>query len=223
MEIKIKEFDPSKIEKDKVCVIIGKSGSGKSTLITDLLWHVRSIPKMICMSGTEEGKNYYRNIIPDSNIYGEFKPDVLEAGINRQNSLMRKGINSELGFLFDDLMYDNSMIKHPLIKKIFMHRRHWKVFTMLTMQYSMDMPPELRANVDYLFIFREITPANQKKLYDQFFGIFPNKDAFVDILMKCTEDYSCIVLDNTSKSNNIEDVVFFYKAEYPLKEYRIGN
>jgi len=224
MEIKIKKFDPSKISKDKVCVTIGKRGSGKSTLVADLLWYVRSIPLMICMSGTEEGNHYYRSIIPDSYIYGEFKPDVLEAGIKRQKGLMRKGIrkNAELGFLLDDLMYDKSMIKHPLIRQIFMNGRHWKLFFMLTMQYMMDMPPDLRANIDYLFIFRETTPANHKKLYDQFFGIFPNKDSFVDVLMQCTEDYSCLVLDNTSKSNKIEDVVFWYKAEYPLKKYRIG-
>jgi len=29
----------------------------------------------------------------------------------------------------------------------------------------------------------------------------------------CTENYECLVIHNNSKSNNIEDMVFYYKAE----------
>jgi hypothetical protein len=38
----------------------------------------------------------------------------------------------------------------------------------------------------------------------------------------CTENYECLVLDNTSKSNRIEDCVFFYKAR-PRSNFRIGS
>ena len=38
----------------------------------------------------------------------------------------------------------------------------------------------------------------------------------------CTENYECLVLDNTSKSNKISDCVFWYKA--PIrKNFRVGS
>jgi hypothetical protein len=32
--------------------------------------------------------------------------------------------------------------------------------------------------------------------------------------MTCTENYECLVIDNTRKSDKIEDCVYFYKATY---------
>lgn len=37
----------------------------------------------------------------------------------------------------------------------------------------------------------------------------------------CTENYECLVLDNTSKSNRIEDCVFWYKAKI-RKNFKVG-
>ena len=89
------------------------------------------------------------------------------------------------------------------------------------MQYCMDLPPDLRANVDYLFILRENIIDNQKKLWKYFFGMFPTLASFQQTFMACTENYECLVLDNTSKSNKIEDCVYWYKAK-PDRIYRIG-
>ena len=36
---------------------------------------------------------------------------------------------------------------------------------MLTMQYCMDLPPDLRANIDYVFILRENIIQNQEKIF----------------------------------------------------------
>jgi len=38
----------------------------------------------------------------------------------------------------------------------------------------------------------------------------------------CTENYECLVLDNTSKSNKIQDCVFWYKAKI-RKNFKIGS
>jgi hypothetical protein len=93
---------------------------------------------------------------------------------------------------------------------------------MLTMQYCMDLTPDLRANVDYVFILRENVIQNREKLYKSFFGIFPTFDMFNQVMNSCTENYECLVLDNTSKSNKIQDCVFWYKAAL-RKNFRIGS
>jgi hypothetical protein len=38
----------------------------------------------------------------------------------------------------------------------------------------------------------------------------------------CTENYECLVLDNTVKSNKIQDCVFWYKATV-RKNFRVGS
>ena len=121
-------------------------------------------------------------------------------------------------------MYDKKMIRDKCIRGIFMNGRHWDIFFMLTMQYCMDLSPDLRANIDYIFILRENIIQNREKIYKNFFGIFPTFDMFSHVLNSCTENFECLVLDNTSRSNKIEDVVFWYKATIrPPGTFRIGS
>src|SRR6056300_464836 len=117
-------------------------------------------------------------------------------------------------FIYGD--YDREAIERV------MNGRHWKIFFMLTMQYCMDLPPALRANVDYVFILRENIIQNREKLYKSFFGIFPSFDMFCKVMDACTENYECLVLDNTVKSNKIQDCVFWYKATI-RKNFRVGG
>jgi hypothetical protein len=90
------------------------------------------------------------------------------------------------------------------------------------MQYCMDLPPALRANIDYLFILKENIIQNREKIYKNFFGIFPTFDSFNEVLNQCTENYECLVLDNSSTSSKIEDVVFWYKAKIG-RTFKMGS
>tara|TARA_B100001094_G_scaffold302988_1_gene330725 strand:+ start:1602 stop:2414 length:813 start_codon:yes stop_codon:yes gene_type:complete len=223
--VNIKKFNPKSIGDNRVCVFIGKRGTGKTTLVTDILYHKRHIPVGICMSGTEEGNCYYQDYIPDLFVYNEYKSDVLEKVIERQKKLVRtKKPNTHAFCLIDDCMYDKKMIRDPRIRGVFMNGRHWNLFFMLTMQYCMDLSPDLRANIDYVFVLRENIIQNREKIFKNFFGIFPNYEMFSQVLNSCTENFECLVLDNTSRSNSIEDVVFWYKANLrPPGTFRIGS
>jgi hypothetical protein len=220
--IQLRRFDPSKIATDKVCVVIGKRGTGKSTLVTDLLYHKRDIPVGIVMSATEEGNHYYKQFIPDLFIYGDYNKDAIEKVIARQKKLVSMKKEKPAFILLDDCMYNKTFMKDTCIRQCFMNGRHWKIFFLLTMQYCMDLSPDLRANVDYIFVLRENVIQNRERLYKAFFGVFPSFDLFNKVMSACTENYECLVLDNTSKSNKLEDCVFYYKA--PIRKgFRIGS
>ena len=225
MNLQIKKFDPSSIGDNRVCVFVGKRGTGKTTLVTDILYNKKHIPVGIVMSGTEEGNSYYQNYVPDLFVYNDYSSEVIEKVIGRQKKLVKKGApNSHVFVLVDDCMYDKKMIRDKCIRGIFMNGRHWNIFFMLTMQYCMDLSPDLRANIDYVFILRENIIQNREKIYKNFFGIFPTFDMFNQVMNSCTENYECLVLDNTSKSNKIEDVVFWYKAKLrPSGSFKIGS
>jgi hypothetical protein len=213
MNIQLKKFDPSKMADDKVCLFIGKRGTGKSTLVIDIMYHKRNIPMGVVMSGTEEGNHFYSNYVPDLFVHGNYNRDVIEKVIQAQKDKLSKfGKVDPVFILLDDCMYDKSFLKDDCMRQLFMNGRHWKIFFLLTAQYCMDLPPGLRTNVDYVFVLRENVTQNREKLFKSFFGIFPNFQMFQQVMDACTENYECLVLDNTSKSNHINECVFYYKA-----------
>ena len=235
MSLRLTKFNPKVIEERRVsgagpatCVFIGKRGTGKSTLVADILYHSRKIPLGVAISATEDGNAFYSKYIPDLFIHSEYKPEVIQQVINRQKKAIskektnKKNIENDSFILLDDCMYDRKMIRDPNIRGIFMNGRHWRVTFMLTMQYCMDLPPDLRSNIDYIFVLRENIIQNQEKIYKNFFGIFQHVDTFKEVMNACTEGYDCLVLDNTSRSNKITDCVFWYRAK-PERKFKIGS
>jgi len=223
MNLQLRKFKPENMADDKVCVFIGKRGTGKSCLVTDIMYHKKHIPSGIVMSATEEGNHHYKTFVPDLFIYSDYDKEAIERVLERQKQqIIKTGNVSNSFILLDDCMYDRKFMKDTCIRQCFMNGRHWKLFFMLTMQYCMDLTPDLRANVDYIFILRENVIQNREKLYKSFFGIFPTFSMFNQAMDSCTENYECLVLDNTSKSNKIEDCVFWYKASL-RKNFRIGS
>lgn len=224
MNIQIKKFDPSVIEPNRVLLFIGKRNTGKSTLVKDIMWYNKNIPIGMIMSPTEESNSFYASMIPDLFIYNDYEPDAVDKLIKRQRRAVKKKLKNPNAFLLlDDCMYDSKKVtKDKNIRYIFMNGRHVKLMMYLTMQYCMDLSPDLRANIDYVFVLRENILANKEKIYKNFFGIFPSFDIFNQVMTKCTENFECLVLDNTSRSNEVEDVVFYYKANVRGK-FRIGS
>jgi hypothetical protein len=177
------------------------------------LYYKKHIPVGVVMSGTEEGNSYYKNYVPDLFVYSEFKQEVVEKLIARQKKVIKNNEKNKSAFLLlDDCMYDKKSLRDKTMRMIFYNGRHWGLCLMLAMQYCMDLTPDLRCNIDYVFILRENIVQNREKLWKNFFGIFPTFDMFNQVMTACTENYECLVLDNTSKSNKIEDVVYWYKA-----------
>ena len=90
MNIQIKKFDPKTIDPCRICVFIGRRGTGKSQLVTDILYHQRKIPMGVVMSGTEESNEHYKEFVPDSFIYGQYEPTVIEKIITHQQGVIKK-------------------------------------------------------------------------------------------------------------------------------------
>ena len=229
MDLQITKFNPRTIEERRktkgppTCIFIGKRGSGKSTLVADIMYYCRKIPMGIVISATEEGNHFYQQYVPEIFIHSEYQSHLLESVIERQKKALREGKdNADVFVLLDDCMYDKKMIRDKNVRGMFMNGRHWKTLFLLTTQYCMDLPPDLRANLDYIFVLRENIIQNQENLYKNFFGLFATFDAFREVLNQCTEGYDALVLDNTSRSNKIEDCIFWYSAKADRK-YKIGH
>lgn len=213
IDIELRKFDPRIIKKDSKVVIIGKTGTGKTVVSTEVLYYNRDMPGIV-IAGTRDGREQLSKIIPDSYIYDKYEKEIIQGFIDRQDQAIKNKQKNPHAFLFlDDLLYDNKWIKDELTKYIFMNGRHDKIMFILTMQYPLGIPPDLRTNIDFVFILRENIIANRKRIYDNYAGMFPTFDVFCKVLDSCTEDFQCLVIHNASRSNRLEDQVFWYKAE----------
>ena len=162
--------------------------------------------------------------MPETCVHSKFDPDQLDALISFQRNRGKKKLpQRHLMLVLDDMMYDKRVLKGQGMRDIFMNGRHLKICLINAMQYVMDMGPDLRSQVDYVFALRDNVVANRAKLWKNFFGGFAAFEDFCTVFTATTNNNECLVLDNTVKSNDIKDCVFWYKADITLPEYQIGE
>lgn len=219
------EFNLSEIKPTSKIVIIGKTESGKSTIIADILHSMKKkIETAMVVCSTRDGREDYEKLIPPLFIYDELSEAIIDRFITAQQNFLdvyRK--NETVGALIlDDCMHDSKMFKTKAMKYIYMNSRHDNVLNIVALQYCFGIGPDLRTNVDYVFILREINIANRKKLYDNYAGMFPTFEIFCKVLDFFTENYGCLVIKNKGISNKIEDQVFWFKAKIH-KPFKVGS
>ena len=220
--LSLRKFDPSKMKDVVTCVIIGKRNTGKSVLAKDIMYHKRHLPGGIVMSATEEGNSFYGSWVPNLFIYNEFSREVITNVVQSRRSAIKKQKVKNIFLILDDCMYDKRLLKEKCMRELFMNGRHWKIFLLLTAQYCGDLPPDIRCNIDYVFVLRDNIPGNRERLYKNFFGLVPSFPAFCQLMDASTENYECLVLDNASQSNNLEECLFWYKAK-PDHSFKMGS
>ena len=223
MKLELKKFDPNSIKDDSTIVLIGKRNTGKSFCMKDILSHHKNIPIGMTISPTEIANKYFEKFIPKMLIQERYTQEIIQKFMDRQVKICKKvnkekertgysSIDPRAFLILDDCLYDNSWTKDINIKSCFMNGRHYKIFFLITMQFPLGIPPHLRANIDYIFIFRDNMIRNKQKIYEHYAGMFPNFDVFRTVMDSCTENYECLVINNKVQSNKIEDQVFWYKA-----------
>ena len=105
---------------------------------------------------------------------------------------------------------------------VLMNGRHWKIMLIITMQYPLGIPPNLRTNIDYVFILREPYIKNRRIIWENYAGMFPTFESFAQIMDQCTENYECLVINNNAKSNQLHQQIFWYKAEQRA-DFKLGS
>jgi hypothetical protein len=239
MTLNLKKFNMNLITFDNqgssgpVIVLIGRRDTGKSFLVRDLLYYHQKLPIGTVISGTEEGNGFYGSMIPKLFIHNEYRSQIIENILTRQRKVIKEikkeitaynktSIDPRAFVILDDCLYDKTWAKDKFMRTLFMNGRHWKLMLIITMQYPLGIPPELRTNIDYTFILREPYIANRKRIYDNYAGMFPSFESFCQVMDQCTENYECLVINNNVKSNKLHDQVFWYKAD-SHRDFKLGS
>jgi hypothetical protein len=233
--IEIRELDPEIIPplSDKInmpdyeggskIVVVGKPGTGKSSLIKGLLYCKRHIfPVGMAMSGSEDTNHSFAAVMPSTFIYNEYNEEKIKDFIKRQKLARQHLANPWAFMVIDDCTDDPKIFNKPLQNALFKKGRHWKMMYLLSLQYAMDIKPQIRTNIDGIFILREPIEANREKLYRNYASIIPSYDLFCELMDQLTEDYHAIYIHNFSRSNRWQDCVFYWKAPLPPKDWKLG-
>lgn len=197
--------------------------TGKTTMITSILYEKSHIfPIGQVMSGTEDSNGHYGKIFPSTFVYNALEKSKIEEFIKRQKLAKQHLPNPWAIMLLDDCTDDPKLFNDPMFQGIFKNGRHWKMLFLLSLQYSLDIKPVIRTNVDGTFILRETNIRNRRCLWENYAGVFPDFDQFCQVLDQITDDYTALYVHNATTSNKIEDCVFWYKAKPIPPDFRIG-
>ena len=204
-------------------VIIGKPGTGKSTLIAAILYAKRNIyPCGIFFSGTEDSNGFYKRIIPSSFIFNKYDEVQLSSFVKRQKIAKKHIQNPWAVCLLDDCTDTPGIFNKPLQLGLYKNGRHYKMLYIVSLQYCMDIRPVIRTNIDGTFILREPNLKNRRSLWENYAGIIPDFTQFCDIMDQMTDDYTALYIHNATRSNKIEDCLFWFKASPIPKDFKFG-
>jgi hypothetical protein len=232
-KLPIKKFNIHEMVDHCTIAMIAKRATGKSFLTREIMYQKRDIAAGIAISRTEKLNSFYSEFIPDSYIYSEYNSDILTRIYERQSKMnednkikIKNGLkpkNDSIMLIMDDCMSSKgTWLKDPNILELFFNGRHHHLSFILTMQYSVGIPPEMRSNFDYVFLLAEDTISNRKRLYEHYAGMFPTFDIFQQVFNDITENYGIMVIDNRVHSKNITDKVYWYKAK-DVPTFKIGS
>lgn len=228
IKIDLRKFKMQWVGDNKIIVLIGPRTRGKSTILLDYLFHNQDLPFCTCIAPTENFNSTYTPHIPSRFIFTKYTPKLLEGFLKRQMTLRAKKQAALSGYgdhkykdvdcrgllIMDDCLADNKGWKNdPSLRWIFMNGRHADVTFILTMQYQVGIPPELRVNIDWVFLCRENKKIEKEKLHKYYAGIFPSYDMFNQIFNRCTQNKCCMVINSLAESERIEDQVYWFHAD----------
>jgi hypothetical protein len=230
IELNIKRFEPTILEhyrrhgRPPKILVLGKSGSGKTSLVQDLLFYIRKIHAGVVVCPTEASLVDYRVMFPEIFIHDRWDSEVIADFLKMQKKIRKTNPRFHQLLMLDDIMYDNkTILKDESTRFIFMNGRNNNISVIVTMQYCMDITPDIRNQIDFVFALRDNVHANREKLWKNFFGIIPTSDAFHQIMSRCTTGYNAIVLDNNARSGKIEDCIFYYCADSKFETAQVAR
>lgn len=120
--------------------------------------------------------------------------------------------------IYDDCLYDKGVFKNDSMVELFMNGRHYKLTFIFAMQSPKGITPDLRNNIDYIFLFEG---CDVKKTHEAYLS---DKLSFKQLsaIMRKVKDYKAIVIHRTSHKE-LKDSIWWYKADTQPPNIHFGS
>lgn len=217
--LKIKKFDISNIRQING-IIIGRRNVGKTTLITDILRNQNILDKdKTIFAKLENEIKLYSDMFPDATVCDydpcDNEPNILEEAINRhykETKRMNQMDKPEAIVVLDNCLYDASWCKDKNIKKLFLNGKVFKHSILISMSYPLGIPPVLREQIDYVFVFGDPYLPNRRLIWEKYLSSFSLSFEMFNTMMVNLLQYECYVFHFSSRSSNSQDEIFSYTS-----------
>lgn len=187
-------FNPQQAKNMDSIMIIGKRATGKTVLVKDLLQYI-PFEQLVTFNSTDK----------------EYSEDSLQKFLMERKTTLR---HQRACVVFDGCMYDKSCWKLEPMHDLYTNTRFLRTHIIMVMDYPMVLPPIFLCCVDYVFIFYNEHIPSRKRLYEDYTGMFPTFEDFCQVFDQLKhEPFTCMVINNTSISNRLEDQVMWYKCD----------
>ena len=224
MHVKVRKLDTDSIKPHRIALLIGRRGSGKSVLMRDILYNLRDrFDFVLAMCPTLESSGILKEHMPKACVYDRYVQSKVDALVKCATECAANGHPRNFLLILDDVLYDKAICRTQSFRYLFYNGRHAKIACIVLCQYLIDIPPDMRAQIDYVFTMKENTIQNRLKLYKMFFGVFASFEDFSAVLDRCTQNYETLMLDNTMQTNSPTDCVFWYKAKLGTGDFKVGK
>ncbi len=236
--LNIKKMEMNNISFNSTICIYGKRATGKSILVKDILLSKHNTSRgMVITSIDEEYNKFYSKIIKPEFIYNKYNPKLGEAFIKEQMKILNEEKDATLhtdkimvsttAFIVVDSYFDDESVDNgnndnnygknkwtddKSIQNMWINSRNLNILNIISISHTHAIPPLFRGNINYMFIFCESYNMNRKYLYEKYVPFIPTFKIFQELMDKYTNNYGCLVIDLYCITDNIEDYIYWYKA-----------
>jgi hypothetical protein len=117
--------------------------------------------------------------------------------------------------------------RNDYFSELIFNARHYNIILVVVETFSISFTPEIRNNFDKYIAGYTDRPNIKKRLYDQYFGIFPTFDSFNSVFQHAVGEDHYLLLNNNNTNQKITDQLFIvdcrekivFKNKLRLLEY----
>lgn len=215
-------FNLEAMKKCPVVLIVGKKGTGKLNLIKDIVHHHSSqFDGALVFTEKKKHSQFFKTIVRQDCVFEEFDAGVLNRAIENQKALRRNGYGTRILIVISCFSQNKEFFSSALAELI-QNGRHLGFFVILY-SYDSRFTPTIRINSDYVFALPDNEYMRKQTLFFNLFGVYPNKNEFINCFDKVAGSGNCLMVDNTKSNEKLSDCVKQYHTKSNIVVDRIKN
>jgi hypothetical protein len=197
---------------NKTLILVAKRNSGKSYIILYLIQqNMHLFDKVFVITPTEKIKKFYGHVVPENQIFDEYKEDWVDNLITKMSSTNANKPKEErrhVLLVLDDMVMDHNLQTSPTLKKLFVRGRHCNIACIVSSQHLTAIAPIIRVNSDYV-ICGNLNHNSISLMSDEFLAGNIIRRQFIELYNKSTKSHNFLVINcNSIEDNDALDSIY---------------
>lgn len=211
-KLPVEKFDLTSMCANPQILIIGENPELKQNLVIDILKAQKQINGGLLFSFKEILKPNITNQIDYLTTYEKLDMIKIRNLLNDQRNDIRNNKDNTNKVI----VYENNLtcidLRNSKMHEVLLNGRHYNITQIVETIDPLVLKPEMRCNLDYIFIFAHDSHSDLKKIYDNYCGMFPTFVSFRNIFKQLAANGGCMVVINRGATKTFLEKVKFYKS-----------